>query len=76
MNEGLRELLNYISGKKNFLTKYPHKYGITTYPTSNIDQRRLHGFLLELEGLGKVERNKTVSCGIGGVDWIPTGKSK
>lgn len=76
MNKDLKELFSSISRKKNLLTEYPHEYGVTTYPNSNIDQRRLHGFLLELEDLGKVERSKRVSCSIGGVDWIPTGKSK
>lgn len=71
MNKDLKELFNYISRKNNFLTEYPYKPGITTYPNSNIDQRRLHGFLIELENLGKVERSKIVSCGIGGIDWIP-----
>lgn len=77
MNKDLEGLFSHINRKKNMLTEYPHEYGITTYPNSNIDQRRLHGFLLELEDLGKVERSKRVSCSVGGVDWIPTSnKSK
>ena len=49
--ESLTALYNFVSGKS-----FPYTKGITTYKSSDINQRRLHNGLLELEKRGKVKR--------------------